>query len=589
MKRTVSIICFISFILTAVFQINVFAGELLKTDKTEYTECEPISVTAEGSGKDWVGIYLKTDKLGDDQAIRWYYVSQDGNKSGDTKDMRKAEKTNASRSKLASIPAGEYIIYLCENDGYGVIEQIPITVKEDTSPAAIPEAPSAVTYDRSAGEPGRADGVLKITVGEGAAPDRYIAYWAKNGKALEDYTAFAPIKYTGKTTKYQITVNTLIPNEADSIIVYAAKGNKVSEKYAEEMLPDGCNAYDPGDPVYEMQVISDIHLNSSTSHIHNKHFASALEQIKKLSPDSIGIFINGDIADHGEVAEYKTFNRMLENAGEGLPSVYCAIGNHDLSSGPYDTKLSNFLKYTEPGEDSVYYDLWLNGTHFIFLGSEATGLSAQLSSKQLNWFKEKLAENRDENRPIYVFLHQGIMDTVAGTFKYQGWHGINQSKKFSAIIKEYPEVVLFSGHSHWEMDSLNVMKARDESLPTIFSTAAVGYLWNDDATASDSGIEGAEGYFFYVYGDKIVARGRDFDSGKWIASAQFVVDYIGAGLEKEAGDPVGEKEEEKDVGTVGIPEKSNTGLVIGVVAGGLILVSAVIAAAVITKKKSRKA
>ncbi len=501
------------------------SGKTVTTDKSVYTEGEPILTTATGEGYDWVGLYLRTDKLVDDQAIRWYYVARDGNKPGDTKDMRKAEKTNSSRSAYFDVPAGEYTVYLCENDKYNVLAKVDITVNEDPTEQIVPVAPSKVTYARADAFPGAADGKLTITAGEGTLPQTYKAYWGDKNGPLADYTAFAPIPCTGEVTEYEMAANTLIPKAADRIIVYAVRKNKISEKPAEVMLPEGCNNYDFGTPLYEMQVMSDIHLNTSANHIHNQHFTAALADIKKLSPNSIGIFINGDIADHGEVAEYRAFQQLVKNAGDGIPKVYCAIGNHDLASGPYDQKLANFLKYTEPGTDTVYYDLWLNDIHFIFLGSEAPGLNAQLSRKQLNWFKEKLDERRDENRPTYVFLHQGLIDTVAGTFAYQKWHGIEQATQFAKILKDYPEVILFTGHSHWEMDSFQTMKARDEKLPTIFNTASCGYLWNDASMATDAGVEGAQGYYLYAYEDKVLMLGRDYVNGQWISSAQFLVQY----------------------------------------------------------------
>lgn len=497
----------------------------IKTDKTSYTEGEPILTTATGSGSDWVGLYLTTDTVKDDQAIRWYYVAKDGNKSGSEKNLRTAEGTNSSRAAYADVPAGDYVIYLFEGDKWNYVEQIRITVLPDTTVAAAPTAPASVVYNRTATAVGLADGTLTIKAGEGALPERYVAYWGNADGVLADYTAFAPIECKGETTDYTMVANTLIPTDADRIYVYAAGKKAVSAQAATVLLPEGCNSYVLGNAAYELQILSDIHLNSSLTHLHNKHFTMALEDIKKLSPNSIGIFVNGDIADHGEVSEYRIFNQQIKNAGDGLPKVYCAIGNHDLAQGPYNTKLSNFLKYTEPGVDRVYYDLWLEDTHFIFLGSETPGLNADLSAKQLSWFKAKLAEKHEEGRPIYVFLHQGLMDTVAGTFAYQKWHGINQATRFANILKDYPEVVLFSGHSHWEMDSLSTMKARDDKLPTIFNTASSAYLWNDASMETDVGVEGSQGYYLYAYKDKLVLRGRDFVNGKWIASAQYVVDY----------------------------------------------------------------
>ncbi|MFQ9869008.1 MAG: hypothetical protein ACLRWP_20330, partial [Bilophila wadsworthia] len=105
------------------------------------------------------------------------------------------------------------------------------------------------------------------------------------------------IKAAGEVTTYTMVANTLIPNGADRILVYAARGKRLSETYATAMLPKGCNEYDFGKPLYEFQVFSDIHLsdNPATAAIHNEHFTSALKQVKQLSEQQI--MINGDIAD----------------------------------------------------------------------------------------------------------------------------------------------------------------------------------------------------------------------------------------------------------------------------------------------------
>ncbi len=140
------------------------AEKTLTTDKTEYTEGESINVTAVGEGDDWVGIYLRNDTLETDQSIRWYYVARDGNTSGSTKDMRKAEETNDSRSAYFDIPAGEYSIYLLENGGYGVLAKVDITVKAAADPDPTPD-PDPVSP--STGDFGIA--MLTLAVAAGAA------------------------------------------------------------------------------------------------------------------------------------------------------------------------------------------------------------------------------------------------------------------------------------------------------------------------------------------------------------------------------------------------------------------------------------
>lgn len=590
MKKHLTRVCYallLPALLLPAFPSGVIAdGKTLTADKATYMEGEEILLTATGSGNDWVGIYRKGElpdpgAAGGEASIRWYYVAKDGNTSGTAKNIFDSEYVN--RTDLADLPVGDYTVYLFADDGYDVLARVDITVNEDPALHTVPATPSKAEYHRTGSFPGAADGRLTVTAGEeDALPDGYRAYWADETGPLAAYTAFAPIPCTGTVTAYDMVANTLIPKEADRILVYAVRGRKISEGAAEVMLPEGCNAYDFGTPVYELQVLSDIHINSSQSHLHNRHFASALADIQALSPNSIGIFINGDIADHGEIAEYLSFRQLVQDAG--LSKVYAAIGNHDLAAGPYEEKLKNFLEHTEPGTDSVYYDLWIEGVHFLFLGSEAPGLNATLSPGQLDWLREKLAENRDETRPIYVFLHQGLIDTVAGTFAYQGWHGIEQAERLADILKAYPEVILFTGHSHWEMDSFQTMKPRDGKLPTVFNTAAGAYLWNDASMATDVGVEGSQGYYLYAYEDKVLLLGRDFVTGQWIASAQFLVDY---GMSAADGNGTETPEESADAPSLsGADPAPPVGRILGGIAAGLAIAAAA-AAAIIVKRKRK--
>lgn len=94
------------------------------------------------------------------------------------------------------------------------------------------------------------------------------------------------------------------------------------------------------------------------------------------------------------------------------------------------------------------------------------------------------------------------------------------------------------------------MKERDDSLPTIFNTASVAYLWNDDSVS----IEGAQGYFITAYEDMIIVRGRDFANGKWISSAQFFTDY--STLPDE--EPEGPEEDPSDDQTTGTSDNDQT-------------------------------
>ncbi|MGM9680564.1 MAG: hypothetical protein ACI3XR_03565, partial [Eubacteriales bacterium] len=129
MKKLLSLFCSALFLVTLVLSVTlpVSAEELLKTDKTTYAEGEAIMVTAVGTGADWVGIYQKGDVIPDVTSIRWYYVARDGNTSGTQKNIFDAE-INTVRKELSDLPAGEYTVYLFENDGYTVLAQVDIVI-----------------------------------------------------------------------------------------------------------------------------------------------------------------------------------------------------------------------------------------------------------------------------------------------------------------------------------------------------------------------------------------------------------------------------------------------------------------------------
>ncbi len=383
------------------------------------------------------------------------------------------------------------------------------------------------TYQRTTDLPGYANGNLTITAA-GKCPTEYRIFWGNDAGVLPDYTAFAPVMATGETTVYTLVSDTLVPQDADRLLVYAVCDAEVSDIAAVAMLPAGVADYDLGQVLYELQVQSDIHITLHQNHPHNQHFAMVLEEIGRLSPSSLGLFINGDTGDTADPMQYENCQAIIEAAGETAPSVYFAVGNHDFGfdATDYDTRLQNFLHGTRnTWTDKAYFDLWIGGVHFIFLGSERKGCPAWLGEAQLAWLEEKLAENRDIHRATYVFLHQGMIDTVAGCFAYQKWHGVHQTAELTDILSRYPEAILFSGHSHWILNSPHTMRIRGENRCTIFNTSAGGYTWNDDCMVTDKGLTGCEGYYFYGYADKVVARGRDFLAGKWIPDAQFIVQY----------------------------------------------------------------
>ena len=84
---------------------------------------------------------------------------------------------------------------------------------------------------------------------------------------------------------------------------------------------------------------------------------------------------------------------------------------------------------------------------------------------------------------------------------------------------------MFNGHTHWILDSDNCMYDGKGETASIFNTSSVAYLWHSYDVPTGERMVGSEGYYIRVYKDKLLVLGRNFETGEWVSSAQFVVEY----------------------------------------------------------------
>jgi hypothetical protein len=127
----------------------------LELDQYSYQEGDDILVTANGSGKDWVGLYQKGEVPGGGVAsIYWYYVAE-GHTPLEPVSI-KGETHNVERGDVADLPAGEYTMFLLANDGYDVIDSIDFKItglKKTEEPAKAEEPAPAQEPEPAAEKP----------------------------------------------------------------------------------------------------------------------------------------------------------------------------------------------------------------------------------------------------------------------------------------------------------------------------------------------------------------------------------------------------------------------------------------------------
>ncbi|MEF3313681.1 metallophosphoesterase [Paenibacillus sp. GYB004] len=297
-------------------------------------------------------------------------------------------------------------------------------------------------------------------------------------------------------------------------------------------------------------LLSDLHIQETDKE--SQHLlVKTLKEYYTIKPDADLLVLNGDLTNGGE-RDFIRLKELLSRTPH--PPVHATMGNHDyyrmwLHGGThYDyTKLSgDWSSYRATsqfkrhfGYRRLYHETSVRGVPFLFLSGEAyrdvdesVGEDASLSEEQLNWLDGRLADLTSPPRhtgasggkkadsgsscmPAFVFLHQPLPDTVEGSSLERG---VVQHERLRAILAKYPAVVLFSGHTHWDLET-------------------TGQLWRGPFTAVGSGaVRGvysagnkpvsplkSESLFVEVYRDgRIAVRGRNHTDERWTGEVSVI-------------------------------------------------------------------
>lgn len=269
----------------------------------------------------------------------------------------------------------------------------------------------------------------------------------------------------------------------------------------------------------DFSVLGDVH--GDTHKLKN-----AIDDLHSINGNMDAMILNGDNVDQGLKSQYDAMKNTLNKRRDVLPkTIIKNIGNHeyfDYLKGKNRSEDVEQLKnmYLDfAGEKSIYHDKYINGYHFISLGSESgntrkpgSAVNAFLSQNQLEWLGEKLAEKHEKGKPIFVFLHQHLNTSI------EGWIGVEQRGELRQILSDYPEVILFTSHTHVLLSIDNV------KLDQPFTTAHTGAVHYAIMPEEDGGIKRlfneSQGLYVEVHGNKVIIKGRDFAKKSWVFSKE---------------------------------------------------------------------
>lgn len=263
-------------------------------------------------------------------------------------------------------------------------------------------------------------------------------------------------------------------------------------------------------------VVGDVHDNINSLQV-------AIQDLHQINPRLDALILNGDTVDQGIEQQYESITKTLSQNKAILPkTIIKNIGNHEFfdyingKNSPVQVSMyiQRYLAFA--GEKKVYHDQWLNGYHFISLGSmdgnseTLDSVRAYISPAQRQWFKDTLAKNYQPGKPIFVFLHQHLNSNPKN-----GWVGTDQAEELVSILSKYPESIVFTSHTHADLTENSVVLQQPF---TMVHTGAIHYtfvrpLQNHGASTREPFIKGL---YVQVSGNTVIIKGRDFKEKSWI-------------------------------------------------------------------------
>lgn len=229
-----------------------------------------------------------------------------------------------------------------------------------------------------------------------------------------------------------------------------------------------------------------------------------------------GFFNEGDTKtfDPSQFEIYKTI------CAKYTMPVYGICGNHESLGGvPITNNLTELKQYT--GTD-LYYTIEQGGDLFVFIGQP--NYNTVMGDDALAWLQTTLAGNT--GRRCFVFIHSYIEEDSGDAVDYRensvfdDW-GVSKTNAFMGILQQYPNVILFHGHSHMKFEcqeyDLNATYTERNGFKSVHIPSVGKPRYINMATGeTPEDMAGSQGYIVDVYADCIVLNGWDFVNNQYV-------------------------------------------------------------------------
>lgn len=267
--------------------------------------------------------------------------------------------------------------------------------------------------------------------------------------------------------------------------------NAIKVSVPVSMLAANPNYYVPSseqggeDEVYDdlkFGVISDLHIHADMETGVDTNLVTMLTKFKNENVDVV--LITGDVATTGLKEEYDKFLAIWDSVfpdPDAAPVRLALTGNHEFEQAIFGREEVQdvYDKYMAAyGYDTVNWNVVVNGYHFIGMNSEGSAVDGLYTAATADWLREQLDAAVAENpyRPIFVAAHQTLPNTTYGS----KW-GSSKTQALYDVLKDYPQVVYFAGHSHYPTEN---ERSIYQNLFTAIDVTSMQYISNEEGTPS---------------------------------------------------------------------------------------------------------
>lgn len=199
-------------------------------------------------------------------------------------------------------------------------------------------------------------------------------------------------------------------------------------------------------PVLRFVVCSDIHLNGDENQEAAVRFGNLFDDMyayaeKEEYKALDAMVVAGDFTGGGAEKEYEVYTGIVADHMKDGTQLLTILGNHEFIDYRDVDATVGYDVYKKFVNESVDTDIVINGYHFIGVSYDDNG---KTFTGKMKWLDERLknATQEDPTKPVFVYQHPHPFLTVYGSVN---WGDFN----IRTVLSKYPQVVDFSGHSHY--------------------------------------------------------------------------------------------------------------------------------------------